>query len=230
MIFRITAQVVVKESRMPLPGLVVKAYDKDLLFDDLLGSATSDWEGNLEIVCEGADFQELFDKNPDIYLRVMDADWSEMFSTEDKVRFASGQTEHFLVEIPWDNLPEGIREATANPESVQLIRDLLTPEERSRREFPWQETKGALLETANTHTPVGEEILLEVALGLEGPIQMAEGSGLPGVMPPADTLRAIAIEQLAKWTGQTHREEIEDALAGRESSTLYSLAMHYLSG
>lgn len=227
--FKITAQVVVKESGMPLAGLVVKAYDKDLLFDDLLGNATTDWDGKLEIVFEGTDFQELFDTKPDIYLRVMDADWKEIFSTEDNVRFASGQTEHFLVEIPWNKLPEEVREANANPESVQLIRDLLVPENRMNEEYLWQELNAALLETAKTHTSVSEEILLEVALVMEEPIHMAEGSDLPSVMPPADTLRAIAIEQLGQWTAQKHREEIRNALAGQESSTLYSLAMHYLS-
>ena len=50
--FRIRGFLREKETGVPLSGLFVKAYDKDLLFDDLLGSAISDARGHFEIVTE----------------------------------------------------------------------------------------------------------------------------------------------------------------------------------
>lgn len=70
--FRIDGVVLVAETRAPLSGLFVKAFDKDLLFDDLLGSVTTDAQGRLSIVTELRDFREFFESRPDIYLKVYD--------------------------------------------------------------------------------------------------------------------------------------------------------------
>lgn len=227
MMFKITGRVVVKESQRALPGLIIKAYDKDLLYDDLLGNAVTDLDGTFEIVYEGEDFQELFEKKPDIYLKVKDEDWKDIFSTEEKVRFDSDKEEFFQLEIPWEKLPEKIREISINPKTIELIEQLFLPENIEKKQFLWQEISGAVYEISKIQTPKGEQILLNV-IKLEGSIQMAEGSDLPSVMSPDDTLKAIAIEHLTKWTGQKYVKEIKNAIAGRESSTLYGLAMSYM--
>lgn len=112
MIFKIIGQIVEKESGQGLPGLTVKAYDKDWIYDDLLGSVETDREGKFEMVYEGRDFQELFERNPDIYLRVKNAALQDIYSTEDSVRFEAKRTESFKIEIPKDALvdPEESRE------------------------------------------------------------------------------------------------------------------------
>src|SRR5262245_58380830 len=62
------------ETDLPLGGLYVKAYDEDLAFDDLLGSAVSDEHGRFQIISEHDDFRGLFEQHPDLYFKVSSAD------------------------------------------------------------------------------------------------------------------------------------------------------------
>ena len=104
--FLIFGKVIEKESAQGIPGLTVKAIDKDWLFDDLLGTAVTDENGQFSIRYEGEDFQELFfDNQPDIYLKIKDPDGGLLLSTKDKVRYQASTTEEFIVEIPKALLP-----------------------------------------------------------------------------------------------------------------------------
>lgn len=107
--FMITGIVREKESKRPVPGLLVRAFDKDLLYSDLLGNAVTDQHGTFSIGYEGKDFQELFDKRPDIYLDIYGsatarepgrAGDSPIYTTERHVRFNAGRREYFEIEIP----------------------------------------------------------------------------------------------------------------------------------
>src|SRR5687767_4237747 len=104
--FRISGVVVEQGTQRPLPGLVVRAYDKDHLYDDLLGTATTDQSGRFELRYAGEDFRELFEKRPDIYLRVLDSSGqNEIHSTEDSVRWDAGVNEEFRIEVPAGKAP-----------------------------------------------------------------------------------------------------------------------------
>ncbi|MFX0199308.1 MAG: C25 family cysteine peptidase [Candidatus Hodarchaeota archaeon] len=107
---KITGQIREKETGRGLPNLVVKAFDKDLLYDDLLGAVNTDKDGNFEIVYEGEDYKELFEQKPDIYLKIQTPDRKRtIHTTEDKVRFEAGKKEHFIVDIPKEEIePEGV--------------------------------------------------------------------------------------------------------------------------
>lgn len=124
-IFKIKGVVKEKESGIALPGLFVKAYDKDLFFDDLLGSAISDERGAFEIVSELADFREFFETRPDIYFKVYrGGDGVEaLHTTEDAVRWNTGRTSEFEILIPGERFHE-----TGETEVV------LTDDEGARRE------------------------------------------------------------------------------------------------
>jgi hypothetical protein len=99
--FRIFGTVKEAESGIGLAGLFVKAYDKDLLFDDLLGSAYTKEGGRFEIVTEAEDFRDFFERKPDIYLKILTPDASKLLhSTADAVRWEAGRIEHFDVRIP----------------------------------------------------------------------------------------------------------------------------------
>src|ERR1043166_885475 len=104
--FRISGIICESESRRPLPGLVVRAYDKDMIYDDFLGNAVTDNAGRFEMRYTGSDFKELFENHPDIYLIVMDIEGKHVLhTTSDSVRWDAGTDESFDIEIPMHKLP-----------------------------------------------------------------------------------------------------------------------------
>lgn len=117
--FRIRGTVRVAETGAGVPGLFVKAYDQDLLFDDLLGSAYTQADGRFEIVTTPEDFREFFEVKPDIYLKVFSPDGETLlYSSENAVRFRAGRLEEFDIRIPRDRLG-----SLAGESRVRLIDD-----------------------------------------------------------------------------------------------------------
>lgn len=102
--FKIRGRVAEAETGLGVQGLLVKAYDKDLLFDDLMGTCPSREHGRFEIVSEAEDFRDLLEVKPDIYLRVLDPDGTELFTTLAAVRWNAGREEEFDVRIPRERL------------------------------------------------------------------------------------------------------------------------------
>lgn len=98
--FRIRGTLRERGTGRPLPGHVVRAFDKDHLFDDELGRSVSDPGGAFEIrFSEG--FRDLFETRPDVYLRIFDPSGRrELLSTEEAVRWNAGAEESFELEIP----------------------------------------------------------------------------------------------------------------------------------
>ena len=71
--FHIDGQVLNHATRQGIVGVRVEAWDKDLIFNDLLGSAVTDDKGRFHIVFQDSDFQDLFgDDDPDLFFRVFD--------------------------------------------------------------------------------------------------------------------------------------------------------------
>ncbi|HYR10396.1 MAG TPA: hypothetical protein VEQ60_21655, partial [Longimicrobium sp.] len=97
--FTILGVVAERDSGIPLPGLYIKAYDKDLLFDDLLGAATSDARGLFEIITQAEDFREFFEMRPDIYFKVYRG-VTLIHTTEHAVRWGAGPVTDFRIEVP----------------------------------------------------------------------------------------------------------------------------------
>jgi len=115
--FKITGTVKVAETGVGLPGLFVKAYDKDILFDDLLGSAITGEGGRFEIISELKDFRDFFDVKPDIYLKVYTRDGKKQLHAVDKgIRWNAGRMEDFDVRIPLKELGQN-----APPRKIRLL-------------------------------------------------------------------------------------------------------------
>jgi hypothetical protein len=78
----------------------VRAYDKDLIFDDYLGECETDADGRFEIQFTEDLFRDLFERHPDVYLRTFDASGHyELHSTFEHVRLNAGVDERFEISI-----------------------------------------------------------------------------------------------------------------------------------
>ncbi len=82
-----------------LASLTVSVYDKDLVFDERLGTILTDKDGNFMASYEYKEFPDLFDANPDIYLKVLDRRGKLLYSSRKKVRCKPGGMETFDLKI-----------------------------------------------------------------------------------------------------------------------------------
>jgi len=104
--FRIHGHVVEDESGEDLSGFFIKAYDKDLLYDDLVAGAKTDSHGRFEMAYSEKDFSEIFERKPDLCF-VVSADLKEgpIHSTADRVLWDVGVDEQVEIRIPRHKLP-----------------------------------------------------------------------------------------------------------------------------
>jgi hypothetical protein len=101
--FRIIGRVVEPKKRQGLGGLRVEAWDKDLILDDLVGSAITSEDGAFSMEFDEHYFQELFfDRNPDLFFRVFNQRHLLM-STENSILWnvTAGEIP-ILLEVPMD--------------------------------------------------------------------------------------------------------------------------------
>lgn len=105
--YRVTGVVVQDETGQPLVGLVVRGWDKDLVFDDHLGDTVTDVDGRFVLKFTDEPFRHVFDQNPDLYLRIYDPSGRrELHSTRAQVRRSAGAEEHYDIRISGDPLTE----------------------------------------------------------------------------------------------------------------------------
>jgi hypothetical protein len=106
-VFRFLIEGTVREvgSGRALERLVVRAYDKDVVFDDYLGDAITDDAGYFEIRFTNLVFQDVVEQRPDIYLKVFAPDGTtELCSTQASVRRDARAQEHYEILVPPERL------------------------------------------------------------------------------------------------------------------------------
>lgn len=82
-----------------LSGLTVSVYDKDLIFADRLGRTKTDENGNYLLMYRAEEFRDLIEKNPDIYMKVLDQNGETLYSSKNPVRYEAGRVDIINVEI-----------------------------------------------------------------------------------------------------------------------------------
>ncbi len=100
---RVIGKVVEEESGKPLGGLKVRAFDKDLIFDDKLGVATTSATGEFRIDYSQLDFSSIFgtETMPELYIRIFDAaDKKLLFTSEKSIRKDPKVEERYDIKIP----------------------------------------------------------------------------------------------------------------------------------
>lgn len=105
--FRISGSVREQESGRPLPGLLVRAFDKDVFSDDYLGEAETDAAGHFQIQFTDAQFKDFLESRPDLYLCVLGPDGAALHDTSHAVRENADREEVFEIEISREALPPG---------------------------------------------------------------------------------------------------------------------------
>jgi hypothetical protein len=100
-VMRVVGTILEEESGRPLEGLVVRAYDKDILFDDRLGSVHTNAKGQFEISYTETQFRDFNETQPDLYVKVFDATGEKLLhSTKSQVRRGAEVLERYEIRIP----------------------------------------------------------------------------------------------------------------------------------
>jgi hypothetical protein len=94
--------------------------------------------------------------------------------------------------------------------------------------YTWQHVLGALQAVCGERSSESEAVLRKAA-SYEGRCQLDEGAGLPHSMSPEDLLRSIAVQSLAEWDRNRHRDVIARAAALADSEHVAAIARQYLS-
>ena len=90
---------VADKSGKGLSGLFVSVYDKDLFFDDRLGQAETDANGNYTLTYRTEDFRDLIERKPDLYLKVIDRQGRSLYVLKGHIWYESGRVETIDIEI-----------------------------------------------------------------------------------------------------------------------------------
>jgi len=80
-------------------GLTVSLYDRDLLFDDYLKSTVTGKAGDFKLIYRAEGFCDLLEKNPDIYLKVIDRGEKLVYTSKKPMKFEIGKIEEFLIDL-----------------------------------------------------------------------------------------------------------------------------------
>jgi hypothetical protein len=100
-IFRVFGTIEEEETGRPLTNLVVRAFDRDLIFDDKVGFATTDADGHFEIRFDRRSFSDVRELRPDLYLRIYDPSGTrELHRTTDAIRWNASASESYRLRIP----------------------------------------------------------------------------------------------------------------------------------
>lgn len=98
--FIIKGRVIDKTTGNGIENITVKAYDKDLIFDDFLGEAITNAKGEFILQFAKKEFFEwIIDKTPDIYLRLYNKEQKLIYSSKNNVLYNVGKETHLDIEL-----------------------------------------------------------------------------------------------------------------------------------
>jgi hypothetical protein len=107
--YRVSGKVIHNQTGKGIPDLRIEAWDKDFIIDDLLGNALSDEAGLFQIDFHENYFREiLFDRCPDIYFKVFQADRLLVDTRNHLFWNAQKSADSLEIAIPGELLQEGV--------------------------------------------------------------------------------------------------------------------------
>lgn len=102
--YRVAGVIREAESGRPVPGLWVQAFDEDVQSDDFLGECGTDADGRFEIDFTDADFKDVLESRPDLYLLVRSEARGVILDTSFEVRRDASESEYFELTVPRKHL------------------------------------------------------------------------------------------------------------------------------
>jgi hypothetical protein len=124
--YEIFGTIVEPRSGRGVPGVVIAAFDKDPLVDDLLGEVMSTPTGGFRLVYDQRKFKSVLDRKPDLYVVVKTVDGRELLTTKAAPRFNASETEEFHLELAADVLDKA-KLATSDERALTPVsRETLT--------------------------------------------------------------------------------------------------------
>lgn len=97
-VFKVSGQVLTSE-RKPVSGVLVRIYDQDRQYNDLLGAALTNRKGEFSASFRLQDFSE-GESGPDLVFVVLNADEKELLSTEHKPMFNAERETTVTLTLP----------------------------------------------------------------------------------------------------------------------------------
>ena len=98
--FRVEGVIREQETGRPIPGLMVCAFDKDVVSDDYLGESETDPAGRFEVRFTDAEFKDAVESRPDIFLCVFEPGTEEpIHDTSSSIRRNASNEEYYEIAI-----------------------------------------------------------------------------------------------------------------------------------
>ena len=95
MAFKISGLVTEAQSGLPIPRVLVVAYDRNLLFDDLLGTAETEADGRFTLTYD----LPHDGRGPDLFVAVFAPPCRRLIDTSNGVRYGASSHEFFNLRV-----------------------------------------------------------------------------------------------------------------------------------
>ena len=110
------------ESGQPAAGLIVRVFDRDRKYDDLLGETETDANGDFSVVYHERDFKETNENLPELYVMISDAKGALLYTSRENIRFNAGRAEYFAIRLGEGKKPTSTRKPAAGDAPTRKIK------------------------------------------------------------------------------------------------------------
>lgn len=124
--FVVAGRVLDAETGAGLPGLRVRVLERDRTGDDFLGEVLTDTLGYYRKEYDRKDFDNLFERSPEVYIQVLDARGGVLYTSDQSFRHKAGKLEIIHAAVDGGKVPESrdqgrrnLREAKAGIETLE---------------------------------------------------------------------------------------------------------------
>jgi hypothetical protein len=121
-IFIVRGRIVDQNEKIGLPNVVVKAFDMDRKYDDQLGSTLTDENGYYAIEYSAKEFKDVFDKQPETYIEVLDGDGNTLYTSPRSFVHKAGFVEEINATIDGRRVANQLELANSRMRELDLQR------------------------------------------------------------------------------------------------------------